>query len=130
VKGTEAAVSTSIKPPTGSPGGAAGIEGAGDVADVADVADVSAGQAGRVGAADSASAAASASAAQSPTGTWLHKLASGEVTRAEAVEGLVAQAVEAQGGARLSPAQRSELEGLLRGALLEDPVLSRLLGGA
>jgi hypothetical protein len=72
---------------------------------------------------------AGAGAAQSPTAAWLHKVASGEATRAEAVDALVAQALEAQGGAQLSPAQRSELEGILRSALLEDPVLSRLLGG-
>lgn len=118
-------MSTSIKPPSGSPGGAAGIDATSEVADVS-----ASHAAGQVGATQSAGAASAASATQSPTAAWLQKLAAGEVTRAEAVEGLVAQAVEAQGGARLSPAQRGELESILRSALLEDPVLSRLLGGA
>jgi hypothetical protein len=117
-------VSTSIKPPTGSPGGAHGVEGANDVTDVSAAHEV--GQASEVA---RAAAPAGASAAQSPTATWLNKVASGEATRAEAVDALVAQALEAQGGAKLSPAQRTELESILRSALLEDPVLSRLLGG-
>jgi hypothetical protein len=53
----------------------------------------------------------------------------GEVTKTQAVEGLVAQALEAHGGARLSAAQRAELSDVLRSALLEDPVLGELLGG-
>ena len=117
-------MSTSIKPPAGSPAGPAGIEGAHDVADVSAARD--AGPASEV---SRSQAATGAGAAQSPTATWLRRLSAGEVTRAEAVEGLVAQALEAQGGAKLSPAQRSELEDILRNALLEDPVLSRLLSG-
>jgi hypothetical protein len=117
-------VSTSIKPPTGSAGGAQGVEGASDVADVS-----AAHEAGKASEVARAAAPAGADAAQSPTAAWLHKVATGEATRAEAVDALVAQALEAQGGAKLSPAQRSELEGILRSALLEDPVLSRLLGG-
>jgi hypothetical protein len=50
------------------------------------------------------------------------------VTREQAIEGLVAQAVERHGGAKLSPALRSQLEGVLRSALRDDPVLGRLLG--
>jgi hypothetical protein len=43
---------------------------------------------------------------------------------------LVAQALERHGGAGLTPALRTELESVLRAALLEDPVLGKLLGGA
>jgi hypothetical protein len=117
-------VSTSIRPPTGSSGGAAGVEGPGEASEVS-----AAGEAGQSAEIARSHAAGSASAVESPTHAWLHKLAAGEVTRAEAVEGLVAQALEAQGASRLSPGQRSELESVLRSALLEDPVLSRLLGG-
>jgi hypothetical protein len=119
-------VSTSIRPPTGSSGGAAGVEGPGEASEVSGAGE--AGQSAEI-ARNQAAGSASASAVESPTHAWLHKLAAGEVTRAEAVEGLVAQALEAQGASRLSPGQRSELESVLRSALLEDPVLSRLLGG-
>jgi hypothetical protein len=65
---------------------------------------------------------------ETPSAAWIRRLEAGEVTRAEAVEGLVAEAVERHGGAQLPPALRGQLEGVLRTALLEDPVLSRLLG--
>jgi len=68
--------------------------------------------------------------ASSPSATWIRRLEAGEVTRAEAIEGLVSHAVEQHGGATLSVARRMELEGVLRAALLDDPVLGRLLGGA
>jgi hypothetical protein len=66
--------------------------------------------------------------ASSPSANWIRRLEAGEVTRAEAIEGLVAHAVEQHGGGKLTPALRSELEGVLRTALLEDPVLGRMLG--
>ncbi len=67
-------------------------------------------------------------ASESSASRWIQRLESGEITRAEAMEGLVADAVQKHGGARLSPSMRSELEGVLRSALQNDPVLSRLLG--
>jgi len=60
----------------------------------------------------------------------LRRLEAGEVTRGQAIDGLVAQAVEQRGGSHLSPSLRAELEGVLRAALMEDPVLGRLLGDA
>ncbi len=66
--------------------------------------------------------------AGSPSATWIRRLEAGEITRAEAIEGLVSQAVERHGGAKLSVTRRMELEGVLRSALLQDPVLGRLLG--
>jgi len=59
----------------------------------------------------------------------LRRLDAGEVTKTQAVEGLVAQALEASGGARLNAAQRSELADVLRQTLLNDPALGALLGG-
>lgn len=117
-------MSTSIRPPTGSPGGPSGIEGAADVAATGDVA-----ASGEVARSQTVAPEARAGAAQGPTAEWLARLEANEITRAEAIEGLVAQAIESHGGARLAPAQRAELEAVLRSALLEDPVLSRLLGG-
>lgn len=67
--------------------------------------------------------------ASSPTAEWLRRLDAGEVTKDQAIAGLVAQAVEAHGGARLSAAQRHELADVLRQTLLNDPVLGTLLRG-
>jgi hypothetical protein len=66
--------------------------------------------------------------AESPTSVWLSRLSAGEITKQQAIDGLVEQALSAQGTARLNAAQRSELSDVLRASLLEDPVLGRLLG--
>jgi hypothetical protein len=50
------------------------------------------------------------------------------VTREQAIDGLLGEALRAHGGDALSPSRRAELEGVLRAALLDDPVLSGLLG--
>jgi hypothetical protein len=121
-------VSTSIRPPGSAP--AAGIGEASDVRGVGAAGEVQGSEAKGVGeAARSSEAARTAPVESSATASWIQRLEAREISRAEAIEGLVAQALEAQGGAHLSPAQRSELESVLRSALLEDPVLGRLLGG-
>lgn len=71
---------------------------------------------------------APAEGSQSPTSVWLSRLSAGEITKQQAIEGLVEQALSARGAARLDPAQRSELSDVLRASLLGDPVLARLLG--
>ena len=124
-------MSSSIRPPGAPPPGPAGLEG---------VADLKSGQTGAV--VDTSTAAPvfaralegalprrEAAAVESPTGAWLRRLSAGEVSKEQAVEALVAQAVEVHGGARLSTAQRAELSDVLREALLSDPVLGELLGG-
>ncbi|MDB4988704.1 MAG: hypothetical protein JWN04_3882 [Myxococcaceae bacterium] len=58
----------------------------------------------------------------------LARLDGGLLTREQAIEGLVAQALETHGGAHLPPAQRAELEAVLRAAMLDDPALASLLG--
>ncbi len=117
-------MSTSIRPPGASPAGSPGLEG---------VNDLEPGRANDAAATAQATASQRAGEAQpqaaGPTGEWLRRLEVGEVTKTQAVEGLVAQALEAHGGARLSAAQRAELSDVLRSALLEDPVLGELLGG-
>lgn len=118
-------MSSSIRPPGTPAAGPAGSEG---VADLTPGQSGAAPEAGR-GAAGARGAEPQAQVAESATGEWLRRLEVGEVTRSEAVEGLVAQAVEAHGGARLSAAQRAELADILRSALLEDPVLGELLAG-
>lgn len=62
------------------------------------------------------------------TATLLARLEAGEVTREQAIDGLVREALDVHGGQALPPAQRAELEAVLRTALLDDPTLSRLLG--
>lgn len=75
-----------------------------------------------------AQAAAQAERTQSPTGVWLARLSAGEITKQQAIDGLVEQALSARGAARLDAAQRTELSEVLRASLLGDPVLGRLLG--
>jgi hypothetical protein len=118
-------MSSSIRPPGTPATGPAGPEG---------VPDLRPGQTSEAPAAARGTPGASAPEAQaqvaeSATGEWLRRLEVGEVTKSEAVEGLVAHAVEAHGGGRLSAAQRAELADILRSALLEDPVLGELLAG-
>lgn len=115
-------MSTSIRPPAGSPLGPSALDGPSSVGH-----SESAESAGVRNAASSAPAA-QAAPTSSPTGVWLARLEAGEVTRSQAIDGLVAQALEVHGAASLPAAQRAELSGLLRSALLEDPVLGRLLG--
>jgi hypothetical protein len=71
---------------------------------------------------------AQAERSQTPTSVWLSRLSTGEITKQQAIEGLVEQTLSAHGAARLDAAQRSELSEVLRASLLEDPVLRRLLG--
>lgn len=75
-----------------------------------------------------AEAQAQAGAVQSPASSVLSRLEAGEVTREQAVDALVSQALEQVGGGQLPPTQRAELTAVLRNALLEDPSLSKLLG--
>lgn len=111
-------MSSSIRPPGAPPSAPAGL---------AEVNDLKHGAPAEVQSARGAAEPQATAQAESASGAWLRRLEVGEVTRAQAVEGLVAQAVEAHGGARLSPAQRDELSQVLRAALLDDPVLSGLL---
>jgi hypothetical protein len=76
----------------------------------------------------SAVAAGGTAPVNSPSVELLARLDAGELTREQAVEGLVAQALEVHGGARLPAAQRAELESVLRAALEDDPTLAQLLG--
>lgn len=111
-----------IKPPTGplAPG-VTGIEGAREI---------EATQAPAVEATKSSAqtAATRGSEVQGASERLLARLQAGEVTREQAIDGLVHEALEASGAMRLPAAQRSELEGVLRGVLLDDPTLARLLG--
>jgi hypothetical protein len=107
-------VSASIKPPGGP--GVVGVEGLGEAAPSA-----------ATGVSESASAAAPASV-QSPSATLIAKLDAGEITREQAIDGMVAEALSAVGAGKLPAAQRAELEGVLRAALADDPTLNKLLG--
>jgi hypothetical protein len=118
-------VSPSIRPPGSTPG--AGI---GEASDIGAAGEVHGSEAAATSEATRSSEAARFAPVEgSATASWIQRLEAREISRAEAIEGLVAQALEAHGGAQLPPAQRVELEGVLRTALLEDPVLGRLLGG-
>ncbi len=118
-------MSASIKPPAGSAPSTTGVQGSADIKPAA-AADTSAVQAP----ATHASHAAGAAASESASAALLRKLETGEVTRQQALDGLVSQALEVHGGARLPAAQRAELEQVLRATLLDDPVLARLIGAA
>jgi hypothetical protein len=110
-------VSVSIKPPGGTSGpGAVGLD---DVASV---------QRGTTSAVEHAAGAGAASEVQSPTAALLGRLDAGEITREQAIDGMVEEALGALGAARLPPAQRAELEGVLRAALADDPTLNKLIG--
>jgi hypothetical protein len=122
-------VSASIRPPAGSTPGSAGIGELPEAGAASELQGAEAASPSGVGRSEASRSEAARSAEPSPTSSWIQRLEAREISRAEAIEGLVAQALETHGGARLPPAQRSELEGLLRSALLEDPVLGRLLGG-
>ncbi len=125
--GSVTPVSTLIRPPSTSFPGTSGVDGSSDVSRAeGGEADAVRAPAGSVGHVDSTGAA---SQVEAPTAAWLRQLETGEVTGQQAVEGLVRQALEAHGGAALRPAQRAELEQVLRAALLDDPVLRELIGG-
>jgi len=64
-----------------------------------------------------------------PVQGWLLRLERGEVSRAEAVEGIVNHILDSQGGEELSASRRAELAEVLRDTLTEDPILAPLLGG-
>lgn len=113
-------MSSSIRPPGAPPVGTTGPSSIGDLKPE---------QAGGAQGVRAQDAAQAKPATETPTSQWLRRLEAGEVTKAQAVEGLVAQAVDAHGGARLSASQRAELADVLREALLGDPVLGELLGG-
>jgi hypothetical protein len=105
-------VSVSIKPPGGP--GVVGVEGLADVAPNAAVSE--------------AASTGAAAPAHSPSAALLAKLDAGEITREQAIDGMVAEALSALGAGKLPAAQRAELEGVLRTALAEDPTLGKLLG--
>lgn len=115
-------MSTSIRPPGGPASGTSGIDGTSEI-NRTEPGGTSEGVTG------TAAASQAPVGVESPTAVWLRRLEAGEVTRHEAVEGLVADAVAAH-GAHLSVAQQSELSDVLRATLLDDPVLGRLLRGA
>jgi len=115
-------VGSSIKPP------GAGSPDAIDAADAAGAAETLS-EAEQSASAKGADAPEGAGATQGGTEAWIARLDAGEVTREQAVDGIVAEALEAHGGSQLDPARRSELEGVLRDALQDDPVLGVWLGG-
>jgi hypothetical protein len=119
-------MSTAIRPPGGpNTVGAADIDAASEIESTTGSAEVSgldkAGAAGAV-------APTSAQQVESPTASMLARLDAGEITREQAIETLVAEALSAPGVSHLADAQRSELESIVRASLLEDPTLARLLG--
>lgn len=115
-------MSTPIRPSSGPlPPGVAGIEGTPDLAGSEATASTGTEAAGRV-------QPSVTSEVEGSTASVVARLESGEVTREQAIDGLVEEALALHGGARLPAAQRAELEAVLRSALLDDPTLSRLLG--
>jgi hypothetical protein len=111
-------MSASIRPPGAKPPGIAGPDGLGDAAGGAPSAEHVA----------KAPQAGSAAAPEGASAEWLQRLHAGEISKTQAVEGLVAHALDTQGAAGLSPARRAELAEVLRQSLLHDPVLGGLLG--
>ncbi|MEY4510818.1 MAG: hypothetical protein RLZZ450_2940 [Pseudomonadota bacterium] len=119
-------MSTAIRPP----GGPSTVAAA-DVGSASEIeATVEAGSASAVDKAGAAGAVAPASTeqVQSPTAALLARLDAGEITREQAIESLISEALSAPGVSRLADAQRTELESIVRASLLEDPTLARLLG--
>jgi hypothetical protein len=120
-------MSTSIRPPGGP--------AATGPAELEQLSEAQAGQqAGQTSSATREAAAASraetahGTEVESPAASVLAQLDRGEVTREQAIDALVIQALETHGGAALPAARRHELAAVLRSALLDDPALSRLLG--
>lgn len=115
-------MSIPIRPSSGPlPSGMAGIEGAPDLAGSEAPAAAGSEAAGGV-------QATVTKEVEGSTAGVIARLEAGEVTREQAIDGLVQEALALHGGAGLPPTQRAELEAVLRSALLDDPTLSRLLG--
>lgn len=114
-------MSSSIRPPGAPPAGPSGLS------EIAAANRPDAVEAGKASA-RVAEPQVQAQRAETPASVWLSRLSAGEITKQQAVDGLVEQALSAQGAGRLSPAQRAELSEVLRASLLGDPVLGRLLG--
>jgi hypothetical protein len=122
-------MSTAIRPPGGpSPAGAADSAAGLEVESSVGAGGASALEGSRAAGAADAVTPAAAQQVQSPAGALLSRLDAGEITREQAIESLVAEAIAAPGVAHLPAAQRAELETILRASLLDDPTLSRLLG--
>lgn len=113
-------MSASIRPP-GGPAGAGAVDG---------TAEISPSGAAGIDEATASSAVAPAAAGEvhSPSAAILNRLDAGEITREQAIDGMVAEALSTLGAGRLPPTQRAELENVLRAALADDPTLSKLLG--
>jgi hypothetical protein len=126
-------MSTAIRPP-GGPGsmrGPAELDGSGEVdASIApgDVVETERAAATGGAAASAAVGTKQTAVVDNPTALVLSRLDAGEISREQAIDSLVAEAVATHGATRLPPLQRAELEGIMRAALLEDPTLARLLG--
>lgn len=115
-------MSTPIRPPGGPlPPGVAGVDGASEVERSRTDSVTGPTQAAAVAPSESVHVEGS-------TAALLARLDAGEVSREQAIDTLVRDALELHGGAHLPPTQRAELESVLRVALLDDPALSRLLG--
>lgn len=113
-------MSTFVRPPSG-PVAPTSIEGPSAV---------EAGQPSAVGETSAAQGVGQTEAAapSSAEEVLLARLSRGEITREQAIDGLVARALEAHGASRLSPTRRLELEEVLRATLSDDPALAKLLG--
>ena len=115
-------MSTPVRPPGGpSSPGVGGIDPTAEVASSKPSAAAEVARSARIETPEAAPAAGS-------TASVIARLQAGELTREQAIDALVAQALELHGGSRLPATQRSELAGVLRDALLHDPALGRLLG--
>lgn len=112
-------MSPSIRPPGAKPPGVASPQGLGESAEATQNAQP---------VANKPAAGAAAAGPAGGSAEWLQRLQAGEISKTQAVEGLVAQALEAHGASQLSPARRTELSEILRQSLLHDPVLGALLG--
>lgn len=115
-------MSTPVRPPGGpSSPTVGGIDASAEVAPTKPSATTEVARATRLETPDAAPPAGS-------TESVITRLQAGELTREQAIDALVGQALERHGGSRLPVAQRGELAGVLRDALLHDPALGRLLG--
>jgi hypothetical protein len=74
-----------------------------------------------------AAGSASTGQVQGSTAEVLSQLSSGAISRDQAIEALVSEALLRHGAGRLGPSQQADLASVLRTALLDDPVLGSLL---
>jgi hypothetical protein len=74
-----------------------------------------------------AAAGAGTSQLQGATAEVLSQLSTGAISRDQAIEALVSEALARHGAGRLGPSQQADLASVLRAALLDDPVLGGLL---